>query len=72
MKSEAVTFIRIIISFAQLRATNLCIRGYTRYDLSTVNTRELDLGLVNCESQCVNNNNGNFKIQMLDLKNVFT
>ena len=42
MKSEAVTFIRGMMSFALLRATNLCIRGYTSYNQSTVNTRELD------------------------------
>ena len=35
-----------------LRTTNLCTRGSS----STVTTRELGLGLVNCESQCINEN----------------
>ena len=32
--------------------TKLCIRGSRSHNQCTVNTRELNLGLVNYESQC--------------------
>ena len=52
-KSEAVTFIRTTMSFALLRATNLCIRGSRSHKQNIMNTQEVDIGLVNHESQCI-------------------
>ena len=52
-KSEAVTFIRTTMSFALLRATNLCIRGSRSHKQNIMNTQEVDIGLINHESQCI-------------------
>ena len=51
-KSEAITFIRTTMSFALLRATNLCIRGSRSHKNNVMNTREMDINFVNFESQC--------------------
>ena len=62
MKNEPVRFIRTMRKFTLLRAINLCICGSISHYQSTVNTYELDLSLIKCESKCTNKNNYNFKI----------
>ena len=71
MKNEPVRFIRTMRKFTLLRAINLCICGSISHYQSTVNTYELDLSLIKCESKCTNKNNYNFKIYMLIFRKVF-